>query len=143
MVTTLLTARRVNVLFANSRSSYVPAGTEAGKEKLPLPLAAPVVKPQATKLPSAPLSGTRATQSVDVGAAMPSQFTVTVLLAAALAGVTRTTAPATTVTPLLTARRVNVLLAKSRSSYVPTARPTDNTIDVLPLDWPFVNVCVR
>lgn len=143
MVTTLLTASRVNVLFANKRSSYIPDGTEAGTKRLLLPLAAPVVKAQATKLPSGALRGTSANQSVDVGAAMPSQFTMSVLLAVAVAGVTRTTAPETTVTPLLEARRVSVLLAKRRSSYVPTARPMDNKTVVLPLDWPFVNVCVR
>jgi hypothetical protein len=39
----LLTARRVTLLFANKRSSYVPGASEAGIVKGTLPLAVPVV----------------------------------------------------------------------------------------------------
>lgn len=48
IVTTLLMARCVKVLFAKSRSSYVPVGTEPGNDSATLPSAVPAVKTHAT-----------------------------------------------------------------------------------------------
>jgi hypothetical protein len=85
-VTTLLVARFVKVLLANSRTSYDPGGTAAGTVNVVLSELFPVPKIHATWLPSGAPTGVNASQSSAVACGTDCQDTVSVPPAATVAG---------------------------------------------------------